>query len=62
MRASEGPFRCGNCEYWKMERDSCIQKNMIELAKSGEYGLEVNGRGEATPLRFGDCSDFYSHK
>lgn len=63
LRAKEGPFRCGNCEYWIKEGYSCIQPNIVKLArKENPYNLKVNRINEAWPLRAADCCDYYEKR
>jgi hypothetical protein len=54
LRAKEGPFRCGNCEYW--DGGWCHQRDMVKVGT--DYGLQVLG-SKTGPVRYGDCCDYF---
>lgn len=59
MPASEGPFRCDNCEYY-ISKNSCNNEHIVQLAKRGRFGLSMNG--ENAKVDPNGCSDEFEKK
>ena len=59
MSGSEGPFKCGNCEYY-IANNACNETHIIALAKDGKFGLSMNGpHAKVDP---NGCSDYYEKR
>ena len=59
MDASQGPFRCDNCEYYPTA-NTCNNKKVISWAERGLYGLTMNGSNAR--VEPGSCSDEFKRK